>query len=120
MSRARQRAATLVLSGYVPLVVVVAVVFLPLLWMILSSFKTPSEIITLTPSLFPESWSPANYTEAFRTAPFGRFFANSVLVTAVGSSVKVLLAIHTAYALVFVQFPGKRVLFVMKLGSAHV
>ena len=40
-------------GGYIPLVLATLVVFLPLLWMLLSSFKQPGEIITMdlkTPS----------------------------------------------------------------------
>ncbi|MGV8849539.1 MAG: carbohydrate ABC transporter permease [Propionibacteriaceae bacterium] len=109
-----------ILGGYLPLAVVVLVVALPLGWMVLSSFKQVSEIVTLNLRVLPERWSFVNYTEAFRTAPFGRFFLNSVLVTTIGATVKVLLAIHTAYALVFVRFPAKNVIFVAILVALMV
>ena len=109
-----------IFGGYLPLTVVVLVVGLPLAWMVLSSFKQVSEIITLNLRVLPQHWSFANYTEAFRTAPFGRFFLNSVIVTAVGATLKVLLAIHTAYALVFVRFPAKNVIFVALLVALMV
>ncbi len=116
----RRRILPRILGGYLPMVVIVLVVVLPLGWMILSSFKQVSEIITLNLHVLPQSWSLVNYTEAFRTAPFGQFFLNSVLVTAVGATVKVLLAIHTAYALVFVRFPAKNVIFVAVLVALMV
>jgi len=109
-----------VLGGYLPMLVIVLVVGLPLAWMVLSSFKQVSEVITLHLRVLPQHWSFANYVEAFRTAPFGRFFLNSVLVTAVGATLKVLLAIHTAYALVFVRFPFKNVIFVALLVALMV
>jgi sn-glycerol 3-phosphate transport system permease protein len=117
--RARRILPTL-LGGYLPLAVVVCVVVIPLAWMVLSSFKSVHEIITLDLHLFPQSWSLTNYIEAFRTAPFGRFFVNSVIVTVVGATVKVLLAIHTAYALVFVRFPAKNIIFVLVLVALMV
>ncbi len=109
-----------IFGGYLPLTVVVLVVGLPLAWMVLSSFKQVSEIITLNLRVLPQHWSFANYIEAFRTAPFGRFFLNSVIVTAVGATLKVLLAIHTAYALVFVRFPAKNLIFVALLVALMV
>lgn len=119
--RPRRRHLTrTLLGGYLPLVVIVLVVVLPLGWMVLSSFKQVSEIITLDLHVLPRHWSAANYVEAFRTAPFGRFFLNSVLVTAIGATLKVLLAIHTAYALVFVRFPAKNVIFVALLVALMV
>jgi sn-glycerol 3-phosphate transport system permease protein len=116
----RRRILPTILGGYLPLVVIVLVVALPLGWMILSSFKQVSEVITLNLQVLPQRWSLVNYTEAFRTAPFGRFFLNSVLVTVVGATLKVLLAIHTAYALVFVRFPAKNVIFVAVLVALMV
>lgn len=44
--------------------------------------------------------------------PIPRFFLNSVIVTTVGASIKVVLAVMTAYALVFVRFPFKRIIFI--------
>jgi sn-glycerol 3-phosphate transport system permease protein len=116
----RRRIRPTILGGYLPMVVIVLVVAVPLGWMILSSFKNVSEIITLNLHALPQRWSLVNYTEAFRTAPFGRFFLNSVLVTTIGATVKVLLAIHTAYALVFVRFPAKNVIFVAVLVALMV
>ncbi|MEE2521176.1 carbohydrate ABC transporter permease [Pseudarthrobacter sp. J75] len=107
-------------GGYVPLMIAVLVVFLPLLWMVLSSFKQPSEIITLDLNVLPESLNPANYQAAMTTVPFGMFFMNSAVVTVVGSAIKVLLAILTAYALVFVRFPFKNAIFVLILVALMV
>ena len=109
-----------VLAGYVPLVVAVLVVFLPLLWMVLSSFKQPGEIVTLDLQVLPKSLDPENYRIATTTVPFGQFFLNSTVVTVVGSGIKVLLAILTAYALVFVRFPGKKLIFVLILVALMV
>ena len=116
----RHRVLPTILGGYLPLAVVVLAVALPLGWMVLSSFKQVSEIITLDLRALPQRWSLVNYVEAFRTAPFGQFFLNSVLVTVVGATLKVLLAIHTAYALVFVRFPAKNVIFVAILVALMV
>jgi sn-glycerol 3-phosphate transport system permease protein len=116
----RRRVLPTIFGGYLPMLVIVLVVVLPLGWMVLSSFKDVSEIITLNLHALPQHWSLVNYTEAFRTAPFGRFFLNSVLVTVVGATIKVLLAIHTAYALVFVRFPAKNVIFVAVLVALMV
>jgi sn-glycerol 3-phosphate transport system permease protein len=88
--------------------------------MILASFKTPPELITTSPSLLPDSLAPTNYLEAARRAPFGRFLLNSVIVTAIGAGIKVLLAIMTAYALVYVRFPFKNLIFAGILATLMV
>jgi sn-glycerol 3-phosphate transport system permease protein len=88
--------------------------------MVLGSFKSPSELLTQDLDLFPSSLAPTNYREAADTVPFGRLFFNSVLVTTIGASIKVVLAVLTAYALVFVRFPFKRVIFALVLATLMV
>ncbi len=109
-----------IVGGYVPLVIATLVVFLPLLWMILSSFKQPGEIVTLDLKIMPESLNLQNYRTAMTTVPFAQFFLNSTIVTVAGATIKVLLAILTAYALVFVRFPFKNVIFMLILVALMV
>lgn len=109
-----------VVTSYLPLLVATAVVVLPLLWMVLASFKSPAELVTQDVTFLPESFAPDNYVEAARRAPFLRFFLNSAIVTVVGSGLKLLLAIFTAYALVFVRFPAKNVVFLAILVTLMV
>ncbi|GAA3400341.1 carbohydrate ABC transporter permease [Pseudarthrobacter polychromogenes] len=116
----RQNLAQAVLGGYVPLILATMVVFLPLLWMVLSSFKQPGEIITMDLEILPEGLNLQNYQIAMTTVPFGQFFLNSAIVTAAGASVKVVLAILTAYALVFVRFPFKNAIFMLILVALMV
>ncbi|MEJ1179369.1 carbohydrate ABC transporter permease [Pseudarthrobacter sp. CCNWLW217] len=112
--------ARTVAAGYAPLAVAVLVVFLPLLWMVLSSFKQPGEIVTLDLQALPATLDPENYRVAMTTVPFGQFFLNSTIVTVVGGGIKVILALLTAYALVFVRFPFKNVIFVLILVALMV
>ncbi|MCB5282109.1 carbohydrate ABC transporter permease [Arthrobacter sp. ES1] len=107
-------------GGYVPLILGTLVVVLPLLWMVLSSLKQPGEIITMDLKLLPESVNLDNYRVAMTTVPFAQFFLNSLIVTTVGATVKVILAILTAYALVFVRFPFKNAIFILILVALMV
>jgi len=116
----RANLAKTVAAGYAPLAIAVLVVFLPLLWMVLSSFKQPGEIVTLDLQALPATLDPENYRVAMTTVPFGQFFLNSTIVTVVGGGIKVILALLTAYALVFVRFPFKNVIFVLILVALMV
>ncbi|GAB2764752.1 carbohydrate ABC transporter permease [Sinomonas soli] len=107
-------------GGYVPLVIATLIVALPLLWMVVSSFKSPGEIVTTDLKVLPQSINLDNYNTAMTTVPFARFFLNSTIVTAVGAVVKVTLAIMTAYALVFVRFPFKNLVFILILVALMV
>ena len=71
-------------------------------------------------TVWPSSFTGRNYAQAARAVPFGRVFLNSVIVTTVGAGLKVVLAVCTAYALVFVRFPFKRVIFALILATLMV
>jgi sn-glycerol 3-phosphate transport system permease protein len=113
----RKNLLATITTGYVPIVLATAVVVLPLLWMVLASFKSSGELLTQTPSVLPDSFAPTNYADAAERVPFGRLFLNSTLVTVVGAGIKVVLAVLTAYALVFVRFPFKKVIFALILAT---
>jgi sn-glycerol 3-phosphate transport system permease protein len=116
----RKNLVATITTGYLPIAVATLVIVLPLIWMILSSFKTPNELLTQHIDVLPDSLAPTNYSDAARTVPFGRLFLNSVLVTVVGAGIKLVLGITTAYALVFVRFPFKRVIFALILVTLMV
>jgi len=98
-------------GGYLPLLLATAVVILPMAWMVVSSFKAPDQLVTQNIVLLPRTLAPRNYLEAARTVPFPRLFLNSAIVTVLGAGIKVVLAVLTAYALVFIRFPAKRWIF---------
>jgi N-acetylglucosamine transport system permease protein len=54
-------------------------VVVPLLWVIMSSFKTSSEIFA-SPFALPAKLNFINYANAWTTAGIGSFFFNSVIV----------------------------------------
>ena len=108
------------LGGYLPVVLAATVVVLPLAWMVIASIKQPHDLVRLPIQWLPSKPYAGNYLEAARTVSFGRLFLNSALVTAFGAGVKVVLAVFTAYALVFIRFPAKRLVFVLILVALMV
>lgn len=108
------------LTGYLPLILATLLIGLPLLWLVTSSFKMQSEILTNKIVWFPNSFYFGNYERAFQIVPFGRVFLNSVIVTVIGAGLKVILAIISAYALVFVRFPFKNAIFLLVLVALMV
>lgn len=98
-------------AGYLPMIIALIIIVLPLVWMVLSSFKTPSEIFSTTPTLWPKDPTLANYEQVAARVPLGKLFMNSLIVTSVASTIKVVLAITTAYALVFINVRFRNVAF---------
>lgn len=85
---------------------VALLIFFPVLWMILTSFKTEPSAVAMPPQLITADWTTENYSEIWARSDYPRFFMNSVII-AVGSTLLGLaVAIPAAWAMAFV--PGKR------------
>ncbi|WP_203959653.1 carbohydrate ABC transporter permease [Actinocatenispora thailandica] len=96
---------------------IAAVFVMPLYWLFSSAVKPSGEIYQ-----FPLQWIPrqlhwSNFTNAWHDAPFGSFFVNSIIVTVVGTVIKMVLATGSAYAFTFLPFPFKRFIFLLLLGT---
>jgi len=107
----RKNIVATLFAGYVPMILALLIVALPLLWMILASFKPVAEIVTVDPGLWPKSPTLENYAAVADRVPLAQVFLNSVIVTFVGATIKVFLAITTAYALVFIDIPFRNAIF---------
>ncbi|NUR73841.1 MAG: carbohydrate ABC transporter permease [Hamadaea sp.] len=116
----RRNLVAALIADYVPILLAILVVVLPLAYLVLSSFKTPADVVTQRLVVLPDPWHPGNYSDAARIVPFARLFVNSAVVTVVGAGIKVLLAVFTAYALVFVRFPGRKYVFWAVLATLMV
>lgn len=100
------------------LVVIVAVVLYPLVWMVGTSVKSQAEIVNNV-GLLPERFTPGNYADGWTNfdVGFGRFFLNSAMVsllTVVGNALSCLLA---AYALGRLRFRLRKVWFTVMIGT---
>jgi len=103
------------------LLIVVALAFVvPLFWVFSASLKDLKEIYTFPPVWVPTDPKFSNYSEAWSSAPFGRFYLNTVITTFFGVTLEVVNAVLTAYALVFLRFPAKNVIFVVLLAALMV
>jgi multiple sugar transport system permease protein len=103
------------------LLIIVAIVFLgPLLYAVATSLKPSDEVFTATPHLFGSEIRWQNYADAFKFAPFGRYFLNSIFVAVVGTLVVVAASSLSAYAFARLRFAGRDQLFVVFLGTLMV
>ncbi|MDJ0351030.1 carbohydrate ABC transporter permease [Cryobacterium sp. PH29-G1] len=106
-----RRRQPLQLGGYLGLVLAIAIMVLPLVWMFLAGFKERDEIYTVPIQWLPEAYDLSNYAAALAAVPFGNFFLNSTITTVIGAGLKMLLGLTTAYAVVFLEFPFKKFVF---------
>ncbi|SHH22805.1 carbohydrate ABC transporter permease [Thermosipho atlanticus] len=61
-----------------------------------------------------------NYVDAWRSAPFGRYYFNTVLVATVTTILEIILASMAAYAFSWMNFPGRNFIFGLFLATMMV
>ena len=96
---------------YFFLVVGAIIMIFPFFWMITGSFKTSQEVSVFPPKWLPGSLNLANYKFAFETAPFFRYFMNSLIVVISSVSVCTFTTILGAFAFSRLRFPGRSAIF---------
>lgn len=102
------------------LLLVGALVAFPFAWMLLTALKTGTEAAQFPPVVFPSRPQFSNFAEAWRSAPFARYFLNTVII-ATGVTVSVMLtALLAGYAFGQMEFPGKRQVFVLYLATMMI
>src|ERR1700716_4325905 len=101
--------------GYVLMAIAVVLVGLPMYWMLTAAFKTNQEIFTAPPTWIPLAPTLDNFPTAWRQAPLGNFYINTIIYTLVSGSAKILQAVFCAYAFAFLRFPGKNIVFLLLL-----
>ena len=92
----------------------------PLLWMVVTSLETQGEANRFPPVLIPHHPRPANYLDAWNTAPFGTFFLNSFLVALVVVVSNLVVCSLAGYAFARVRFLGNKALFVVLMATLMV
>lgn len=88
---------------------------LPLIWMLVSSFRTGTEIFSslypLSPGiLIPQRITLENY-QSLLDSPFALSVVNSLIVTAITIIVGLMISASAAFALSALDFTGSRVVF---------
>ena len=81
-------------------------IFFPILWTVLTSFKTEAEAIASPPSFLNFHWTLENYTEVQSRSNYGRHFYNSVVISVGSTILGLIIAIPAAWSMAFV--PSKR------------
>ncbi len=87
-----------------------AIVILPMIWLVYSSFKTDQEIF-FEPWALPQELQWNNFERAWVTVHVGEYFLNSMRVVIPGLVLTLVLSSMTSYILARFKFPGSRVLF---------
>jgi N-acetylglucosamine transport system permease protein len=89
---------------------------LPLLWAVLSAFKSDNEILT-DPWGLPSELRWSNFSRAWTYGHIGQYFLNTALVLAGSLTLTMLLGSTAAYALARYPFRGSRFVYFLFVGG---
>lgn len=94
---------------YLFVLLIVILSLSPFLWVLISSFKTNTEIMSAS-GLFSTSFKISNYAAAFRLAPLVQFYKNSVMVAVLGTVLNIAILAMAGYVFARFSFRGKGIL----------
>ncbi|MEM9628854.1 MAG: carbohydrate ABC transporter permease [Pseudomonadota bacterium] len=81
-------------------------IFFPILWTVLTSFKTEATAIADPPVFFFFDWTLENYSVVQERSDYMRYLWNSVIIAGGSTLLGILIAVPAAWSMAFV--PGKR------------
>ncbi|NEP76204.1 carbohydrate ABC transporter permease [Okeania sp. SIO2G5] len=102
------------IANYLALGAIAFLMLLPLLWLVSTAFKAPTEdIFQFPPQFWPESPTLENFAKVWQTNPFGQYLFNSTLVAVLTVGLNLLVCSLAAYPLARLNFRGRDALFTL-------
>jgi sorbitol/mannitol transport system permease protein len=86
--------------------VVAFLIFFPILWTILTSFKSELDAIAMPPKFLFFNWTLENYVDVQQRSNYFKFAFNSVVLSIGANLVGLLIAVPAAWSMAFA--PGRR------------
>ncbi len=120
-TKARKKASTKgALWVHIALFTVGAIVAMPIIVAVFTSFTPLSSILADSNSIWKGDWTFDNYVTAWTATPFARFMINSFIQTGIITFAQVLFSILAAYAFAMFEFRGRNIMFAFVLGSLMI
>ena len=102
---------------YILASLILLVFLVPVLYIILSSFKPSNDLFTATPTFFPKVFTLENYANALRRGNFLRYIFNSFLVATTSTFLAVVINTMSGYALAKFKFKGSTIIMMVILST---
>jgi N-acetylglucosamine transport system permease protein len=102
--------------AHVLLIIWSLLVVLPLLWVLISSFKTTDEVLG-NPLTWPHHFDWHNYVNAWTGSGVGRYFVNTVIVVGCALVIVMILGAMCSYVLARFRFFGNRFIYYLMLAG---
>jgi ABC-type glycerol-3-phosphate transport system permease component len=105
---------------YAVAILVTLIMLFPIYWMIISSFKTSTELLQTVPTLWPANFVWENYPNVLNRAPFFRYLLNTLVTTFFIMLGQLVMGVLAAYGFSKGEFKGRNVMFMLVLGALMV
>jgi multiple sugar transport system permease protein len=108
---------------WLTLAVLTLIFVAPLLWMLITSFKTSNDATALPVSWLPRPFTAEAYSSVLTTnsaTPVLRWFLNSMITATANAVLIVAVDAMAAYALARMRFRGRKVVFATVVGTLFV
>lgn len=118
---ANRHSVTRTVGMYLVLSAIAFLMLFPLLWLIGTSFKSPTEdIFTFPPQIFPSQPTFDNFVTVWDAYPFGLYLYNSAIVAFLAVGLNLLLCSLAAYPLARLNFRGREFIFALVLATIMI
>jgi multiple sugar transport system permease protein len=97
--------------------VIASFLFLPLMWMGLTSIKPESEVFVRFPTLWPKAATLGSYTSLFSRGDMVDNLRNSLITAGGGALLTVILATYAAYSFAKFRYRGRKPLMFLMLSA---
>jgi len=115
----KSRSQTLLM--YTLLGAIALVMLFPLLWLISTALKSPTEnILQSPPQLLPASPTLDNFSRVWQSLPFGQYLFNSTLVSVLTVGLNLLFCALAAYPLARLSFAGRDWIFIAVVSTIMI
>lgn len=102
------------LIQYLLLTAIAILMLFPLLWLIGTAFKSPTEdIFSFPPQLLPSQPTLENFKTVWQAYPFSKYLFNSAIVAVLSVSLNLLFCALAAYPLARLDFTGRKIIFTL-------
>ena len=109
------------LGTYLLLSAIAFLMLFPLLWLIGTSLKSPTEdIFTFPPQIFPSQPTFNNFITVWDAEPFGLYLYNSAIVALTTVGLNLLFCSLAAYPLARLNFKGQKLIFTLILTTIAI
>ena len=103
--------------NHVLAIIFLLIFLLPVIYIVLSAFKSTQELFSATQTFFPRNWTLVNFERAASRGNFFVYIRNSFVVAIASTLLAVLINTMSGYALAKFRFKGDKIIMILILST---